>query len=204
MAEPRSFQNRIRSVDVILDNGTPVCLRRIRHSDREQIEAGISQMSDKSRYLRFFSGAKTMPPSVVERLANVDGTHHLAWGVVKMDEDDRPAIAAAHVFREEQSSDLGEFAIAVLDSYHGQGVARILMTTMFLDCYCEGMRELRIEILRDNKKASGLVRSVGATAVAMEGPVAQYGLVIEDAIAALAEMKSPAGVQTILAAFAAD
>ena len=65
MAKSGSFQNDARSVDVTLDNGTKICLRRIRHSDRERIEDGISQMSDQSRYLRFFSGSKPMPPSGV-------------------------------------------------------------------------------------------------------------------------------------------
>ncbi|WP_373491007.1 N-acetyltransferase family protein [Parasphingorhabdus sp.] len=204
MAESWLFQNQVRSVDAQLENGTHICLRRIRHSDRDRIEEGISQMSDQSRYLRFFSGSKTMPPSVVERLASVDGTHHLAWGVINMEESDHPAIAAAHVFRETDSCEAGEFAIAVLDQYHGLGVARILMTAIFLDCYCEGLRQLRIDMLRDNKKAYGLIRSIGATPVAMEGSVAQYDLDIETAITALQKMDSPTGIVDVMAAFAAD
>jgi hypothetical protein len=85
MAESWAFQNQAQSVDATLDNGTRICLRRVRHSDLELIEKGISQLSDQSRYLRFFTGSKTMPPSVVERLADVDGTRHLAWGVVHME-----------------------------------------------------------------------------------------------------------------------
>ena len=204
MAESLSVQNQIQSVDAKLDTGTHVCLRRVRHSDLARIEKGISQMSDQSRYLRFFSGSKTMPPSVVERLASVDGTHHLAWGVINMDETEHPAIAAAHVFRETETSDTGEFAIAVLDEYHGQGVARILMTAIFLDCYCEGLRQLRIDMLRSNKKAYGLIRSVGATPCAMEGPVAQYNLDIKGAILALQKLDNPAAISDIMAAFAAN
>tara|TARA_R110000824_G_scaffold25838_7_gene89592 strand:+ start:17869 stop:18483 length:615 start_codon:yes stop_codon:yes gene_type:complete len=204
MPASRSFQNQLQSVDATLDNGTHICLRRVRHSDLGQIEKGIGQLSDQSRYSRFFSGSKTIPPSVVERLASVDGINHLAWGVVNMDEADHPAVAAAHVFREAETSDTGEFAIAVLDQYHGLGVARILMTAIFLDCYCEGLRHLRIDILRDNKKAYGLIRSVGATPCVLEGSVAQYNLVIEDAISALEKMDSPTAIPDIVAAFAAD
>lgn len=203
MSESWSFQNQLESVDAKLDNGTKVCLRRVRHSDLGEIEKGISQLSDQSRYLRFFSGSKTMPPSVVERLASVDGIKHLAWGVVNMDEESHPAIAAAHVFREAETSDTGEFAIAVLDQYHGLGVARILMTAIFLDCYCEGLRQLRIDILRNNKKAYGLIRSVGATPIAMEGSAAQYNLVIKDAISALQKMDNPIAIPDIVAAFTA-
>lgn len=204
MPASSSFQNEVQSIDVRLDHGTHVCLRRVRHSDIGRIEQGISQLSDQSRYLRFFSASKVMPPSVVERLASVDGIHHLAWGMVIMDEEDRPAIAAAHVFREKGTSDSGEFAITVLDQYHGLGVARILMTAIFLDCYCEGLRQLRIDILRDNKKAYGLIRAIGAKASALEGPVAQYHLVIADAIAALQKMDSPRAIPDIIRAFAAD
>ncbi|PHR12628.1 MAG: GNAT family N-acetyltransferase [Sphingopyxis sp.] len=203
MTKPWSFQNRVQSVNTKLENGTNICLRRVRHSDQELIEKGISEMSDQSRYLRFFSGSKTMPPSVVERLANADGTFHLAWGVVNMDEDGHPAIAAAHVFREAETSDQGEFAIAVLDQYHGQGIARILMTALFLDCYCEGLRQLQIEMLRDNKKAYRLIRSIGGTPGVLEGPVAQYDVVIEDAVSALRNMDKPVAIADVIAAFTA-
>lgn len=203
MPESGSFQNEISSVTVRLDSGTKVCLRRIRHSDMARIEEGISQLSDQSRYLRFFSGSKSLPSSVVEKLVSVDGVLHLAWGVVNMDEKDHPAIAAAHVFRDTESADQGEFAIAVLDPFHGLGVARILMLTSFLDCYCEGLRHLRIDILRSNKKAYGLLRAIGAKPCALEGPVAQYDVVVTDAIAALGEMESPTALPEVLAAFSA-
>ncbi|NRD91180.1 GNAT family N-acetyltransferase [Sphingopyxis sp. BSNA05] len=198
-----SFQNQLGSVNARLDNGTRICLRRVRQSDLGEIEKGISQLSDQSRYLRFFSGSKTMPPTVVERLASADGITHLAWGVINMDEEGHPPIAAAHVFREAESSDTGEFAIAVLDPYHGLGVARILMTALLLDCYCEGLRQLRIDILRDNKKAYRLIRSVGATPSVMEGSVAQYNLVIKDAINALQAMDRPTAISDIIDAFSA-
>ncbi|ATW03650.1 GNAT family N-acetyltransferase [Sphingorhabdus sp. YGSMI21] len=198
-----SFQNQLGSVNARLDNGTRICLRRVRQSDLGEIEKGISQLSDQSRYLRFFSGSKTMPPTVVERLASADGITHLAWGVINMDEEGHPPIAAAHVFREAESSDTGEFAIAVLDPYHGLGVARILMTALLLDCYCEGLRQLRIDILRDNKKAYRLIRSVGATPSVMEGSVAQYNLVIKDAISALQAMDRPNAIPDIIDAFSA-
>lgn len=204
MAAPRSFQNEVQSVDARLDNGTQVCLRRVRHSDLERIEQGISQLSDQSRYLRFFSGSKTLPSSVIERLASVDGISHLAWGMVNMDEEDTPAIAAAHVFRNAEADDTGEFAITVLDPYHGLGVARILMTAIFLDCYCEGLRRLQIDILRSNKKAYGLIRAIGARAVTLDGPVAQYDLVIADAVLALQNMASPTAISDVITAFAAD
>ncbi|WP_339693330.1 GNAT family N-acetyltransferase [uncultured Parasphingorhabdus sp.] len=204
MAEAAAFQNQVQSVEARLDDGTHVCLRRVRHSDLGEIEKGISQLSDQSRYLRFFSGSKTMPPSVVERLASVDGIKHLAWGMINMDEKDHPAMAAAHVFRETESSDSGEFAIAVLDQYHGLGVARLLMTAIFLDCYCEGLRHLQIDILRSNNKASGLIRAIGAVPGAMEGSVAQYSLDIEVAISALQKMDHPVAIPDIMAAFAAS
>ena len=204
MARSLSFRNQIQSIDVNLDNGTHICLRRIRHSDRQHIEMGISQLSNQSRYLRFFTGSRTLPPSVIEKLASVDGIHHLAWGVVIMDEYERPAVAAAHIFRNSPTDDTGEFAITVLDQYHGLGVARILMMTALIDSYCEGLRHLRIDILRSNKKAYGLMRSIGAKPCLLEGPVAQYDLVIADAIGALREMENPVALSDVLAAFTAD
>ena len=120
-----------------------------------------------------------------------------------MSDKERTPIAAAHVFRETPTDENGEFAITVLDQYHGQGVARILMMTVFIDCYCEGLRHLRVDILRSNKKAYGLMRSIGAKPCSLEGPVAEYDIIVADAIAALQNMEKPTALSDITAAFSA-
>jgi len=59
-------------------------------------------------------------------------------------------------------------------------------------------------MLRNNKKAYGLIRSIGGMPGVLEGPVAQYDVVIQDAISALRKMDNPTAIPDIIAAFAVD
>lgn len=178
-----------------------VCLRPLHPSDQDRIERGIMELSDRSRYLRFFSGFKTVPPSVVERLSAVDGVNHIAWGVVNLDADDHPAIAAAHAIRDSDDPAKGEFAIAVLDDYHGKGVSRVLIAALFANCLEQGLRKLDIAVMRENNKAVRLIAALGAEMTQSEGAVAFYRLDLESTLDALRMMEKPTGFRDIFAAF---
>lgn len=185
-----------------LRSGMQVCLRPLHPSDQDEIERGIMELSDRSRYLRFFSSFKTVPPSVIERLSAVDGINHIAWGVVDMDADDHPGIAAAHAIRDPEDPSSGEFAIAVLDDYHGKGVSRVLIAALFSDCIRKGLRTMDIAVMRENKKAARLVSALNAKVTHSEGAIAHYRLDLQSALDALQAMAKPTGLRDIFATFA--
>lgn len=184
-----------------LRSGMQVCLRPLHPSDQDRIERGIMELSDRSRYLRFFSSFKIAPASVVEKLSAVDGVNHIAWGVVNLDGDDHPAIAAAHAIRNSDDPTTGEFAIAVLDDYHGKGVSRVLIAALFANCVEQGLRKLDIAVMRENTKAARLIAALGAEMTQSEGAVANYSLDLERALDALQAMEKPTGLRDIFAAF---
>lgn len=184
-----------------LRSGMQACLRPLHPSDQDEIERGIMELSDRSRYLRFFSSFKTVPPSVVERLSAVDGVNHIAWGVVDMDTDGHPGIAAAHAIRDLEDPSSGEFAIAVLDDYHGKGVSRVLIAALFSDCVAKGLRTMDIAVMRENRKAARLVAALGAQVTRSEGTVAHYRLDLKSALDALQAMEKPIGLGDVFAAF---
>ncbi|GAA0476967.1 hypothetical protein GCM10009096_18520 [Parasphingorhabdus litoris] len=184
-----------------LRSGMEVCLRPIHPSDQDKIERGIMELSDRSRYLRFFSSFKVAPPSVVEQLSAVDGVNHIAWGVVNLDLDDHPPIAAAHAIRDEKDSKRGEFAIAVLDDYQSKGVSRALIAALFSNCVEQGIDKLDIAVLRENKKAARLIAALGAEIMRSEGTVAYYRLDLAQTLDALRRMEKPEGLRKIWAAF---
>src|SRR5262245_2929443 len=61
-----------QSLDVVLRDGSTVHLRPLRPDDRTQLAQLYDQMSQESRYLRFFAMAK-LNPRLLSRLAEVDG-----------------------------------------------------------------------------------------------------------------------------------
>lgn len=131
------------ALNISLVSGRSVCLRRVQASDRSRLSQGVRDLSGQSRYLRFFSGFKEAPAPVLDRLADIDGIKHIAWGAIDSENGEAPAIAAAHAIRPKATSQMGEFALAVLDTYHGQGLARLLLAAVLRDCSAHGFGELR-------------------------------------------------------------
>ncbi|MBV7266703.1 GNAT family N-acetyltransferase [Erythrobacter sp. WH131] len=185
-----------------LENGSPVCIRTIREEDRELMRVGIEKMSQRSRYLRFFSGARSAPEWVIERLVAADGHDHIAWGALDMAGDDKPAIGAVHAFRDEEDDDCAEFSVAVLDEYHGLGLGKLLTATILLDAREEAITEFEVNILADNAGAKDFTRSLGGRLVDSDRDVLEYVLDVETAIVRLKADCDPPGITEVFKAFA--
>ncbi|WP_353255546.1 GNAT family N-acetyltransferase [Hyphomonas sp.] len=189
-----------RSVIVQLDSGETVCLRPVRREDNARLRAGIAALSDHSRYLRFFTGARTVPDDVVSRLCDADGSDHVAWGAIDLEAPGQPAIGVVHAIRRSGSNE-ADLALAVLDDWHGKGIARLLLTAVIDDARDAGIRALTADTLAENRAAQHLFRCLGGLSVHREGPVISYRFDIETAARKLATMTPGAagdGLRTAL------
>ncbi len=187
-------------IETGLSDGRAVCLRTIRPSDEARIRDGISEMSDRSRYLRFFSAFREPPDSIVKRLSAVDGHDHIGWGAILLDGEDYPPIAAAHAIRSETDPGSGELAIAVLDDYQGLGLARTLIAALLADCVHEDLLSLEIQVLGENHAATALVLSLGAERKPALDSVKHYVLDVSKALVALKRDGQPPGVVEVFTA----
>lgn len=192
--------NLLCEIETILSDGRPVCLRTIRPSDEANIRNGIAEMSERSRYLRFFSAFRAPPESIVKRLSAVDGHDHIGWGAILLDGQDHPPIAAAHAIRSEELPWHGELAIAVLDEYHGLGLARMLIAAVLLDCVEEDLPVLEMQMLAENRAAQNLVTYLGAKRSAALDSVSHYWLDVRVALDLLAADENSAGLAAVFAA----
>lgn len=162
-----------------------LCLRPLGKGDGPLIEAGIRDLSDRSRYLRFFSGFKQAPPSVLKLLTNFHDDH-LAWGAVDSSLASKPAIAAAHIIQAEgRTQSIGDFSIAVLDAYHHQGIARDLMYCIFSEAKAQALTHIEFDVLRENKPALDLFYWMGAEQLHSDGPVIHMKLGLMKALSTL-------------------
>jgi GNAT superfamily N-acetyltransferase len=177
-----------------------VCLRTIRPSDEARIREGIAEMSDRSRYLRFFSAFREPPESIVKQLSAVDGHDHIGWGAILLDGDEYPPIAAAHAIRDEADAKNGELAIAVLDDYHGLGLARMLIAAVLCDCAAEGLTNLEMQVLPENRAAASLAQALGGERQSAIDSVMHYEIEVRTALAKLATDSMPSGVADVLSA----
>lgn len=190
-----------RVIHTRLEDGRPICIRAVRPDDEERLREGMAQLSDRSRYLRFFTPAPMMPDHVIEKLVDVDGHRHLAWGAILSDDPEHQAIGVVHAVRTEENSRRAEFAITVLDNFHGQGLARMLSAVLLIHCRLEGIATLDAQVLLENRPAIRLLRSLGAEQCRSEDSVGEYALNIAAALDTLRQADAPAGLKQIFATF---
>ncbi|MDC8755168.1 GNAT family N-acetyltransferase [Erythrobacter sp. sf7] len=188
-------------IETRLNDGTPVCIRRVRREDEARLKAGIARLSPQSRYLRFFSGMREAPPQVLRALVSVDGYDHIAWGALRSDLADTPALGVVHAFRDSDEPDTAEFSVAVIDDYHGRGLARLLTAVLLLDCAREGLSQFIVHILPENRPALTLARSLGAEGVKQEAGVSVLEIDIAEALASLRKQSDVPGLAAVFAAF---
>ena len=184
-----------------LNDGTPVCIRRVRPEDEQRLKDGIARLSPQSRYLRFFSGMREAPPQVLRVLSRPDGHDHIAWGALRSDLPETPALGVVHAFRDPDDPEAAEFSVAVVDEYHGRGLARLLTAVLLLDCAAEGYERFTVHILPENRPALALARSIGAEGVGHEGGVSVLEIDIAEALAALRAEADVPGLATVFAQF---
>ncbi|WP_162173841.1 GNAT family N-acetyltransferase [Hyphomonas johnsonii] len=189
-----------RSIYTNLETGRRVYLRPIRPHDSSRLREGIAQMSDTSRYFRFFSGMRQVPDSVLEKLVDVDGESHLGWVALDLGAHDLPVIGAVRVVRNPVSG-AGELAIATLDAFHNTGLARILIATIVSDCRRVGIDRLYADTLAENKKARSLLRAIGGKASPSDGAYVKYTFDTAEMDALLRGMEAPRGIADVHAAF---
>lgn len=188
-------------IETRLNDGTPVCIRRVRKDDEQRLKDGIARLSPQSRYLRFFSGMREAPPQVLRALVTVDGHDHIAWGALRSDLPDTPALGVVHAFREQDDPETAEFSVAVIDEYHGRGLARLLTAVLLLDCRREGLEQLAVQILPENRPALALVRSLGAQGTGLEAGVSGFEIDIAEALEALRAERDVPGLDAVFARF---
>src|SRR5690606_6680229 len=193
----------LRGIEVhsVLADGTAVCLRAITPADEPLLREGITRLSAEARYLRFFSPAPMPPDNVVERLVDVDGHDHIAWGALCTECEGTPAIGAVHAVRYAHGGRIGEYSVAVIDAFHGKGLARMMTTALLIQCLAEGLTELDVHILSENRAAVRLVGSLGAKWERTAAGVSEYRLDVAEALDLLRRDTAARGVQDVFRTF---
>ena len=192
------------AVHSVLIDGTAVCLRTITPEDAPLLRAGIARLSAESRYMRFFSPTPMPPDAVVERLVDVDGHDHIAWGAICTGCEGEPAIGAVHAVRHPAGPGgggegrVGEYSIAILDAFHGLGLARMMTAALLVDCQAEGLDGLDVHVLSENRAATRLMTALGCRFTGMAAGVSEYRLDVAAAVAALRTDTEARGVQDVL------
>ena len=135
-----------KSADVLLSDGSTAHLRQIRRDDAAAIVAFHSRMSDRTRYLRYFSPYPRIPERDLERFVNVD--HHDREAFVFVS---GPRIMAVGRYeRLGPDSPDAEVAFVVEDAHQGRGIGSVLLEHLAEAARENGITRFVAEVLPQN------------------------------------------------------
>ncbi|MBC9718396.1 GNAT family N-acetyltransferase [Streptomyces sp. TRM66268-LWL] len=152
--------------DIVLRDGGTARIRPITTEDAERLVSFYEQVSDESKYYRFFAPYPRLSDKDVHRFTHHDYVDRVGLAVTiggefiatvrydRIDENGRPASGDA---------DEAEVAFLVQDAHQGRGVASALLEHIAAVARERGIRRFAAEVLPNNNKMIKVFRDAGYT-----------------------------------------
>lgn len=136
-------------------------MRPIRPDDAPRLAAFVADLSDESRLWRFLHPIRVMSPQMVSRFTQVDYDRDMAFVVVEEQlGPEAPILGVARYFREPSESRC-EFAIVVLDSWQGHGLAKVMMQHLIDTARANGLDTMIGLVHGNNTRMLNFMRRLG-------------------------------------------
>jgi RimJ/RimL family protein N-acetyltransferase len=145
--------------EVVLRDGTRVRMRPIRPDDEPRLVELYDHLSQDSRYQRFFSAMRRLPPDWAHFLANVDHVRRFAL-VVEAPGDPETVIAVAR-YEPTGEPDCAEVAFAVQDAWQNRGLGTVLFRELLAAAKGNGITRFCAWVLGDNRRMLDLIARLG-------------------------------------------
>jgi hypothetical protein len=145
-----------RARDIMPIDGTPLRVRPITCSDKDELVRLFSRLSPRSSQLRFFSPIRELSDAQLLHLIDVD--HECRDALVALNLDDQ--IIAEARYDGECGSGEAEIALTVEDVWQHRGVGIGLARRLMTLAAGRGYVRFVANILPDNRAALGLVREL--------------------------------------------
>src|ERR671912_852390 len=147
-----------READVVLRDGSTVHVRPARLADAAEIERLLKGLSDRSRWLRFFSGYPNLAKAV-RWATEVD--YERRYGLVATSGADGRVVGHAGFERQPDHPDRAEVALEIADAMQGKGLGTILLGQLAEAANQLGVQVLDAEVLAENHLMVKVFRDSG-------------------------------------------
>ena len=134
-----------------LRGGEELHIRPIRPEDANMVIAFTGRMSERARYMRFFSVVRELSPAMLARLTQVDYDRELALIALAKSDDGIEQIVGIARFGANPDGKSCEFAVALADAWNGRGVATLLMERLMIAARKAGYRFMTGYVLPSNE-----------------------------------------------------
>ena len=162
MSEKRLMIDSDYAERVTLKSGEVIAVRLIRPSDKEKMLRAFAELSDASRYKRFFGAKHALSESDLRYFTENDWRDHFALGAVALNEDgsEGDGLAVARCVRLHEDPDCAEVAITVIDRMQGKGLGRALLERLITAALEREIFRFRFLCLAYNRDMQNLVKQV--------------------------------------------
>jgi RimJ/RimL family protein N-acetyltransferase len=154
-----------------------VSLRPIVPSDRAALAALFDRLSPESRYRRFLGPKKVLLARELSYLTEVDHLTHSAVVAVDAASGELVGVARYAVGRD----GVPDFAVAVDDAWHGQGLGSALSRVVIARAVENGYARMTASTLWDNDPARTLLARLGFQPEGVSRGVMELGLELSSA-----------------------
>lgn len=142
--------------DVVAADGGTVHLRPIRPTDADALVAFHAGLSQRTRYLRYFSAYPRIPQKDLERFVNVDHHDRVAFVAELAGE-----IIAVGRYERHAGTDDAEVAFVVADAHQGRGIGSVLLEHLAAAAREIGIRRFIAVVLAENTGMLRVFREAG-------------------------------------------
>jgi GNAT superfamily N-acetyltransferase len=149
-------------IDVVrLADGRRVVIRPVLPQDADLTDAFFRNLSGESRYDRFMTHMRDLPPDLLRRFTEVDYADHVALVAEVFAGGRETVIAEARYVRTAEDPAAAEFAVSVAEDWQGRGLARLLLGKLVCRAAAAGIERMVGETLASNWRMLTLARKAG-------------------------------------------
>lgn len=146
-----------------LRDGLRVVIKSLVPADRDDVEHGFGELSERTKNLRFMTGKDHLSQRTLDSLVDqVDQHDHVAvamWWERTSQAD--VLLGEGRFIRLKDDPDCADIAVTMADELHGQGGGTMLMRALVLRAREEGLRRFSAAMSPDNEPSHRLMRRVG-------------------------------------------
>ncbi len=152
---------------IALRSGQRVLVRALRPDDGPGLAEAFEQLSETSRYRRFFAAKPHLSEQSLAYFTDVD--HHDHEALVAVAPDSGQLIGVARFIRDPREPDQAEVAVTVIDSWQRRGLGTVLLRELAQRAAEEGIGHFTAQILADNRPMLTLAHRLGHAETTRDG-----------------------------------
>ena len=152
---------------ITLRSGQRALVRALRPDDGPGLAEAFEQLSETSRYQRFFAVKPHLSEQSLAYFTDVD--HHNHEALVAVAPDSGQLVGVARFIRDPREPDQAEVAVTVIDSWQRRGLGTVLLRELAQRAAEEGLRHFTAEILAGNRPMLTLAHRLGHAETTRDG-----------------------------------